>query len=83
MSFESARPITAESTSQQYRDNRRPKARYSPGSRARQTVNISEDTRVRVATQRLFTPEARSRSYSPHGQASSKTMIGQFLESYA
>lgn len=83
MSFETARSVTAESTSQSFRFNRRPQVRYPVAEEPKQSVNISQDTLTRTAMRHRVSPHTPSFSYSRKGQFSEKTKTGQFLAAFA
>ncbi len=83
MSFETARPVTPESTSQHFRFNRRPQVRYPVAEEVKQSVNISHDTLARAAVRNMASPNVPNLSYSRRGKLSDNTKIGQFLATFA
>ncbi|MBK1875699.1 hypothetical protein [Pelagicoccus mobilis] len=85
MSFETARSVTPESFNQEFQFTKRPSVRYKvkTKAKAKQTVNISNDTLSRAALRRLQNPYAPKQSYSENGTISAGTATGQFLSAFA
>lgn len=83
MSFETAKPVTPESFSQNFEFMRRPAVRYPLKGEVKQSVNISQDARARAATRSLKSPYAPKLSYAPTGLFSQSVPVGQHLSSFA
>ncbi|EDY84910.1 hypothetical protein VDG1235_4544 [Verrucomicrobiia bacterium DG1235] len=83
MSFETAKPVTPESFNQDFQFTRRPQVRYPAKKEAKQSVNISTDTRAKSAMRRMQNPYAPKLSYSDNGQISNGTATGQFFSAVA
>lgn len=83
MSFETAKRITPESFNQEFQFTRRPAVRYPVKKAPKQSVNISEDTKSRIATQRMLTPYAPKLAYGENGRMASNTATGRFLSEVA
>lgn len=79
MSFETAKPVTPESFSQNFEFMRRPAVRYAVKGGTKQSVNISQETLARTATRRLKHPQLPKLSYTPTGQFSQGAQVGQHL----
>lgn len=83
MSFETARSVTPESFSQEFQFTRRPSVRYPVKNKAKQTVNISNDTMSRAALRRMQNPYAPKLSYSENGTISAGTATGRHFSAFA
>ncbi len=83
MSFETAKPVTPESFNQEFQFTRRPAVRYPANKEAKQSVNISKDTKSRIATRRMLNPYAPKLSYGTDGEISASKPIGQLFSAFA
>lgn len=83
MSFETAKPVTPESFSQEFQFTRRPQVRYPVKSESKQSVNISKETKSRAAMRRMQNPYAPKLSYGTNGEISRGIAIGQFFSAVA
>ncbi|MDQ8180839.1 hypothetical protein [Pelagicoccus sp. SDUM812005] len=83
MSFETAKRITPESFHQEFQFSRRPSVRYPVKKEAKQSVNISKETRERAAHKNCPVPHVPRQAYGTNGQFDRGTLVGQFLSALA
>ncbi|MBC2607380.1 hypothetical protein [Pelagicoccus albus] len=81
MSFETARTVTPSSFSQEFQFTRRPAVQYP--TKAKQAVNISDDTLKKFATRKSEPLNIRNFSYRSNGLFGSEQLIGTRLNASA